>query len=174
MKTIDFKPNKKTYYILPTNSLGLVNCNINLTLCKNKFSSIEATIDKTLKSLNITNLLGQNYLPIGSSIIIDYDNDESIVISPIMLSNQNISKTNNIYYFTMSILHNILINKKENIEDIDIIFTSLICCYNKDDNEESINQIIKGFKNYHLYKPLIVSNNIIIHKLTLSEQQKKI
>ncbi len=40
-----------------------------------------------------------------------------------MLLPQNISKTNNVLYATMACLYNVLINKGEKLEDIDIILT---------------------------------------------------
>jgi len=74
--------------------------------------------------LSIISIIGKPYLPIGSSV--DKDN-KSLVISPTMLLPQNVSTTKNAYYSTMAVLYNILVNRKNNLEDVNILFTSL--CY---------------------------------------------
>jgi len=64
-------------------------------------------------------------------------------------------------------LYNVLINHRENINNVDIIFTSFCCGYGKMTEEESINQIIKGFQDYHKYNPRIIINNeslTLIHR----------
>jgi len=68
---------------------------------------------------------------------------------------------------TMAILYNILINQKENIEDIDIIFTAFCCGYGKMEEDESIQQIIDGIKDYVHYKPKTIYKNIIINEPNL-------
>lgn len=130
------------------------------------FPNIEKQVKTIVKQLNI---VGKPYLPIGSSIILD-DNDRSLVISPTMLLPQNVSNTKNAYYATLAILYNVLVNKKENIDDIDIIFTSFCCGYGKMDVDESITQIIDGIKDYQNYKPKIINDNIIINEPNLYEQ----
>jgi hypothetical protein len=89
-----------------------------------------------------------------------------------MLLPQNVSKTQNAYYATMAILYNILCNKKENLNDIDIIFTSFCCGYGAMDEMESINQILKGINDYKLYKPQRLNDNIIFNEINLLEQPK--
>ena len=116
-------------------------------------------------------IVGKSYLPIGSSIILDKGN-KSLVISPTMLLPQNVSNTKNAYYATIAVLYNILINRKENINDIDIIFTSFCCGYGKMEEDESINQIINGIKDYVNYKPKILNKNIIINEPNLCDQPK--
>jgi hypothetical protein len=59
----------------------------------------------------------------GSSIILHKGN-KSLIISPTMLLPQNVSNTKNVYYDIIVVLYNILINTKEDIKAIDIIFTS--------------------------------------------------
>jgi hypothetical protein len=125
-----------------------------------------------MNQLNITNIIGRNYLPIGSSIIIDKENNRSLVVAPTMLLPQDVCDTKNAYYTTMAILYNILVNRKEKLEDIDILFTSFCCGYGKMDEDTSIKQIIEGIKNYKDYKPKIFNENIIIHEPNLHEQPK--
>ena len=173
MKIQDYipNPNKKTYYISPANSLCFMDGGIDYALSRIIFPNIEVEVKTIVKQLGIISIVGKPYLPIGSSIIIDKGN-KSLVISPTMLLPQNVSNTKNAYYATMSILYNILVNKNEKIEDIDILFTSLCCGYGKMEEENSIKQIMEGIRDYINYKPKIINENIILHEPNLYDQPK--
>lgn len=114
-----------------------------------------------LSSLNIKTLLGRPYLPIGSSIVLNVNPIQSLVVAPTMLLPQNISNTNNVYYATMAVLYNVLVNKGEDLYNIDIIFTSFGCGYGKMSEDTSIKQILRGISDYSNYKPKIINQNII-------------
>lgn len=163
---------RKTYYVSPANSLCFMDGGIDYVLSRIIFPDIEIKVKERVKQLKIKNILGRHYLPIGSSTILDIDDTRSLIVSPTMLLPQNVSTTNNAYISTMSILYNILENRKENIDDIDILFTSLCCGYGKLDEAESVSQIITGIKNYKSYKPDIIDNNTIINEPTLHKQPK--
>lgn len=165
-------PNKRTYYVSPANSLCFMDGGIDLALSRIIFPGIEHRIKTIVKYLNIVNLLGRTYLPIGSSIIEYSKGNKALVVSPTMLLPQNVSKTKNAYYATMAILYNILINRKEVLEDIDILFTSFCCGYGKMDIDTSIQQIQEGIRDYPNYKPTRVLENIILHEPNLQEQPK--
>jgi len=173
MKIQDYIPkqNKKTYYVSPANSLCFMDGGIDYALSRIIFPNIETEVKNIVKQLGITSIVGKPYLPIGSSIIIDKGN-KSLVISPTMLLPQNVSNTKNAYYATMAVLYNILVNIKENINDIDIIFTSFCCGYGKMEEDVSIQQIIDGLKDYIHYKPNVIYKNIIINQPNLYEQPK--
>lgn len=173
MKIQDYipNPNKKTYYVSPANSLCFMDGGIDYALSRIIFPDIEKEIKHIVRSLGITSIVGKPYLPIGSSIILD-KGYKSLVVSPTMLLPQNVSNTKNAYYATMAILYNILINKKENLEEVDIIFTSLCCGYGKMCEDVSIQQIIEGIKDYMNYKPRIIKENIIINEPNLYDQPK--
>jgi len=85
---------------------------IDYVLSRIIFPNIEMEVKNIVKQLGITSIVGKPYLLIGSSIIIEKDNNKSLVISPTMLLPQNVSNTKNAYYATISVLYNILINKK--------------------------------------------------------------
>jgi hypothetical protein len=68
----------------------------------------------------------------------------------------------------MAIMYNIIVNKKEDLLNTDIIFTN----YGKMDPDESIKQIMAGIKDYPNYRPKIINENIIIHEPNLLEQPK--
>lgn len=170
-------PQKKTYYVYPTNCLCFVNGEINYSLGEIFFPNIEKNINTILLRLNIKNLLDKCYLPIGSSVIIDKCDkngflNKSLVISPTMLLQQDVSNTQNAYYSTIAALYNILINRKEDINNVDIIFASLCCSYGKMKEETLVEQIMRGINDYADYQPVIINSNIIVNEPNLHEQPK--
>lgn len=164
--------NKRTYYVSPANSLCFMDGGIDLSLSRIIFPGIEKNVRNIVQKMNITTKLGRPYLPIGSSLIIDYDNNRSLIVSPTMLLPQDVSKTQNAYYSTIALLYNILVNRKEDLHNVDIIFTSLCCGYGKMDINESISQILDGIRDYDKYSPHIINENIILYERNLKEQPK--
>jgi len=173
MKIQDYipNPNNKTYYVSPANSLCFMDGGIDYALSRIIFPNIEIEVKNIVKQLGVTSIVGKPYLPIGSSIIVN-KGEKSLIISPTMLLPQNVSNTKNAYYATMAVLYNILINKKENIEEIDIIFTSFCCGYGKMEEDVSIQQIIEGINDYIHYKPKLIYKDIIINEPNLYDQPK--
>lgn len=173
MKIEDYvpNPNKKTYYVSPANSLCFMDGGIDFPLSRVIFPNIEEEVKDKVKQMGILNLAGEPYLPIGSSIILD-KGYKSLIVSPTMLLPQKVSSTRNAYYATMAILYNILVNNKKNIDDIDILFTSLCCGYGSMSEDESIKQILKGINDYKNYAPTLVDKYTIIHEPNLDEQPK--
>lgn len=171
MRIENYKPVRKTYFVSPANSLCFMDGGLDKALSQIIFPGIETEVKSIVNDLGIKTLLGRSYLPIGSSIIIEkgYNN---LIVAPTMLLPQNVSNTLNAYYATMAILYNILINHKENINNVDIIFTSLCCGYGKMSEDESINQILRGIQDYHKYNPMIINSNIIINQPNLLDQPK--
>ncbi len=119
-KIEDYVPNKnkRTYYVSPANSLCFMDGGIDLSLSRIVFSGIEKNVRSMVQKMNITTKLGRPYLPIGSSLIIDYDNQRSLIVSPTMLLPQDVSKTQNAYYTTIAILYNIFVNRKEDLHHV--------------------------------------------------------
>jgi len=171
MRIEDYKPVRKTYYVSPANSLCFMDGGIDNALSHIVFPGIEYEVKSIVNRLGIRTLFNRPYLPIGSSIIIE-KGQKNLIVSPTMLLPQNVSNTLNAYYATMAVLFNILINHKENINNIDIIFTSFCCGYGKMSEEESINQIFRGIQDYHKYNLKIINDNIIINQPNLLEQPK--
>ena len=135
------------------------------------FPNIEKEIKEIVKQLGKTSIVGKPYLPIGSSIILDKENT-SLVVSPTMLLPQNVSGTTNAYYATMAILYNILVNKGESIQQVDILFKSFCCGYGKMEEYISIDQIIDGIADYTHYRPQNINNHIILNEPNLLDQPK--
>jgi O-acetyl-ADP-ribose deacetylase (regulator of RNase III) len=167
MKIEDYVPNKKTYYVSPANSLCFMDGGIDYALSRIIFPNIEPEVKKIVRNYGKLSILGRPYLPIGSSIILD-----KLVVAPTMLLPQNVCNTLNAYYATMSVLYNLLINKKEDINEVDIIFTSFCCGYGKMDEDESIQQIMDGIRDYENYRPSLIYENVIINEPNLYEQPK--
>lgn len=170
-------PNKTTYYVSPANSLCFMDGGIDYALSRIVFPGIEPKVKRIVKRLNITSIVGKPYLPIGSSIVMKIADKSALVVAPTMLLPQNVSNTKNAYYATMAILHHLLIHKKENLDDIDILFTSLCCGYGKMNEKVSFQQILDGIRDYPRYQPkttmnIDTTNSVIIHKPTLHDQPK--
>lgn len=168
MNIEDYKPLRKTYYVSPANSLGVMDGGIDYFLSKIVFPGIKT--EKLVKQYGKESKMIGKYLPIGSSIIVDYNNEKSLILSPTMLLPQNVSNTNNAYFATLATMYNIVINKKENLNNIDIVFTSMCCGVGHMSADKSVRQIIKGIYNYRKYKPEIINKNVIIYEPNLEEQ----
>lgn len=173
-KIQDYIPrkNRKTYYVSPANSLCFMDGGIDYALSRIVFPGIESKVKRAVRELNIQSIVGKYYLPIGSSILVDEEDGKSLIVSPTMLLPQNVSGTRNAYYATMAILYNILVNRGENLEEVDILMTSLCCGYGKMDEEESIQQILEGIRDYAEYRPRIIDANRIVNEPNLWEQPK--
>lgn len=165
-------PDKHTYYVSPANSLVFMDGGIDMALSRTVFPDIEPKVKATVKQLQIVNIVGQPYLPIGSSVIFDESQNKSLIVAPTMLLPQNVASTQNAYYATMAILHNILVNRRENLADVDIIFTSFCCGYGKMNEDESIRQILRGIADYSNYQPRILNKYVILHEPNLTDQPK--
>lgn len=166
-------PSRRTYYVSPANSLCFMDGGIDYALSRVVFPGIEAKVKQHVRALGITNLLGRAYLPIGSSILLDQTDKLSLAVSPTMLLPQNVSNTRNAYYCTMSVLYNILVNRGETLDDVDILFTSFCCGYGKMDEDESIKQIMEGIADYKNYTAAkIVDKYTVVHEPNLHEQPK--
>jgi O-acetyl-ADP-ribose deacetylase (regulator of RNase III) len=173
MKIQDYiaDPTRRTYYVSPANSFCFMDGGIDFALSRIIFPGIESEVRNIVIEMGIKTIVGRPYLPIGSSIIVDRGN-KSLVVSPTMLLPQNVSNTKNAYYATIAVLYNILVNRKENLDDVDIIFTSLCCGYGKMSEGVSIQQCIDGIKDYINYNPIIISDRIILNEPNLEEQPK--
>ena len=171
MRIENYKPVRKTYYVSPANSLCFMDGGIDKALSQLVFPGIEYEVKSIVNNLGIKTLLNRPYLPIGSSVILE-KGQKNLIVAPTMLLPQNVSNTLNAYYATRAVLYNVLINHRENINNIDIIFTSFCCGYGKMSEDESINQILRGIQDFQYYNPKIINNNIIINQPNLLEQPK--
>jgi O-acetyl-ADP-ribose deacetylase (regulator of RNase III) len=174
MRIEEYKPIRKTFYVSPANSLCFMDGGIDYALSRIVFPEIEPIVKQSVKLYGKTSLVGKPYLPIGSSIIVNKkDSFISLVVAPTMLLPQNVQGTQNAYYATMAILYNVLINNKNKMEDIDILFTSFCCGYGKMGEDESIKQILRGIQDYTSYEPShIPRSTVVIHEPNLQDQPK--
>lgn len=171
MKIQDYIPKKeKVYYVSPANSIGFMDGGIDYALSRIIFPGIEKRVMRYIRYNGKINLLGIKYLPIGSSIIFnDEENpNKKLIVAPTMLKPHDVSKTNNCYYATMAVLYNILMNNKET--DCEIILTSMCCGYGNMKIEDSINQLNRGIKEYKNFEPITVNENYIFSEKNLEEQ----
>ena len=177
MKIQDYNPpssDRKMYYVSPANSLCFMDGGMDYALSRIIFPGIELKCKKLVRELGIKNRVDKYYLPIGSSIIIDDEDNKnmSLVVAPTMLMPQNVSETENAYYATMAVLYNILVNRGELLENVDILLTSFCCGYGKMEEEESIKQMLQGICDYSQYKPIFLNKNTILNEPNLLTQPK--
>ena len=172
MKIQDYvpDPHRRTYYVSPANSLCFMDGGIDYALSRLVFPNVEVQVKQMVRECGQTSLVGKPYLPIGSSMIFDRDPLTSLVVAPTMLLPQNVSATNNAYYATMAVLYNVLVNRQESLEHVDILFTSFCCGYGKMDEDTSIRQILAGIRDYSHYTPHIVHQNMILCEPNLHDQ----
>lgn len=172
MKIQDYigHPDRRTYYVSPANSLCFMDGGIDYAFSRIVFPHIEDQVKQMVRDYGKTSLVGKPYLPIGSSVIMDRDAQTSLVVSPTMLLPQDVSKTNNAYYATMAVLYNVLVNRQESLDHVDILFTSLCCGYGKMDEDTSIRQILAGIRDYSHYTPQTVHPNMILYEPNLLDQ----
>ncbi len=119
MRVEHWVPRRKTYYMSPANSLRFMErlqvkpkasrhiCRdggIDLALSRQVMPGIEPVVKKAVKIFGKTNRINRQYLPIGSSIIIDHDENTSLVVAPTMLLPQDINGTDNVYWAVRSCL----------------------------------------------------------------------
>ena len=177
----DYQPRltaRMTYYVSPANSLCFMDGGIDLALSRQVFPGIEPLVKSQVRAIGRQTLLGRHYLPIGSSIILDDPNPDnsaakkSLVVAPTMLLPQAVPQTRNAYYATMAVLYNVLVNRGENLDDVDILMTSFCCGYGRMSEQESLQQILDGIRDYRDYKPLRLTKSIILAEPNLADQPK--
>lgn len=179
----DYRPtSKNVYYVSPANSLGFMNGGIDKALSRIVLPGIESIVKNSIRINGKTTKLGRKYLPIGSSIIVEPIKEDiylmylqnknlHLIVAPTMLLPQDVSKTNNAYYATISSLYNVIKNAKD-INDTEIIFTSMCCGYGAMTSKQSTMQIIKAIQDYRKYDPVCINNKIVLKEPNLDEQPK--
>lgn len=163
-----YVPTRKTYYIYPVNAL----CDLEYTISRYLFPNIEPYIKQLVNYFGNTTLNGHKYLPIGSSLVIDYDAVRSLVIAPVMLQSPDVSTTYNAYYATMAILYNLVYVVGIDINNVDVLIPAL-CTGAKMTNEMSVYQIIYGIVKFSEYIPTFINSyyRVVICEPNLYQQK---
>lgn len=176
MNIQDYIPTKKTYYVCASNVLCFFDGGFEQTISTIVFPQLEKKVKDRLSTIGKKNRIGSYYLPIGSSLIQSHDTDENkkVIISPTMLLPQDVSRTLNAYYATMAILYNIILIQQENINNVDILFTSFCCDYGNMKAQISIDQIMQGIVDYRKYVDATscIYTDSLIREICLDYQPK--
>ena len=133
---------------------------------------IEPVVKQAVKVFGKPNRINREYLPIGSSIIVDHDETVSLVVAPTMLLPQDITGTNNVYWAVRSCLYNVLVNNKKKLDDVDIILTSTGCGFGKLTGTVAWEQTAKALGDYTNYSCKSVNSHVVLAEPNLSEQAK--
>ena len=179
MRIQDFvpRPQTKTFYVSPANSLCFMDGGMDHALSKIVFPGIEPRVKDAVRKLGMTTKFGRPYLPIGSSMIVQGRGDENthrfLVVAPTMLLPQDVSQTRNAYFATMAVLYNVLVMHEESLDRVDILLTSFCGGYGKMDVETSVQQILDGIRDFHSYTPTKVPDNrAVVLEPNLLDQPK--
>ena len=178
MKIQDYvpTPGKHTYYVSPANSMCFMDGGFDYALSRIVFPGIESEVKQILQGLNIVSIVGKPYLPIGSSILLKRGTDRSLIVAPTMLLPQDVSSTKNAYYATQAVLYNILLNPSGitpvSLNDVDILLTAFCCGYGKMDEDESVQQMVQGIRDFPQYSPTRTTHVAVINEPNLFDQPK--
>lgn len=174
MRIQDYKPPSKTlsFYVSPANSFGFMDGGIDIPLSRAIMPGIDIKLKEKIRMHGKKNLDGREYLPVGSSIIVQHSVSKYLVSAPTMLLPQDVSNTKNSYYASMAVFYNVIINNKNLIKNknVEIIFTSMCCGCGKMNVNESFTQTYNALKDFSKYKPTKILPNIIITEPNLKEQ----
>lgn len=173
MKIQDYvpSPGKHTFYVSPANSLCFMDGGFDYALSRIVFPGIETEVKRILQGLNIVSIVGKPYLPIGSSILLKKGTERSLVVAPTMLLPQDVSSTKNAYYATMAVLSNIM-QQGVSLNDVDILLTAFCCGYGKMDEDESVQQMVQGIRDFPQYLPTRTTPVAVINEPNLHDQPK--
>ena len=160
----NFKPNKKTYYVSPANSYGYMGGGIDYSLSKLVMPNSDLHLQRKIKHISpYKNEGNQHYIPISGSIIVDYNKTKILVSTPTMeYPGKDVSKTDNAYLATVTTLNNILVNRGEDINNVDIILTSFCAGHGRMDYKESARQMIDAINDYKSYTYEKINEDMII------------
>lgn len=151
-----------TYYMSPANSLGFMDGGIDLALSHIVMPDIEPIVKKAVEMFGKLNRIDRKYLPIGSSIIINYNDNSSLVVAPTMLLPQDINNTNNVYWAVKSCLFNVLINHGRELNNIDIILTSAGCGFGKLTGQHAWEQTKQAIYSYKEFVCTQVNSHVVL------------
>jgi len=172
MRVEHWVPRRKTYYMSPANSIGFMDGGIDLALSRTVMPGIEPIVKKAVKVFGKSNRIDRKYLPIGSSIIIDWDEKTSLVVAPTMLLPQDINGTENVYWAVKSCLFNVLKNRGQKIDQIDIILTSAGCGFGKLSGAVAWEQTAKAIETYKDFDCTRVNSHVVLAEPNLNAQAK--
>jgi len=189
---------KKTYFVFYTNSIGDIDYYWSPA---DVFVGMHDRLRSCIHNLEFRrNLFGESYLPIGSCHIFDLDETamveaimrrrlfgvspvdvftrapKGVIIAPISLCGatvkEDISQTRNIFYSTQAVLYALLVERKHNMEEIDIIFpdpqTSFISATMSE--EDMLCQMMDAIKTYPDYVPEKCGYDYVLKEPNLLEQ----
>ena len=147
---LDIINNPNSFVLISHDSLGTLDdydCLDEIKKLVNDTDNLELKIKEKIKSYKFKTLQNRNYLPIGSSILLNHQN-LNLIYSPIMWVKQDISNTNNLYWSFLSSLSLILkyqLHKQNNQESNLIVLDRPL-------SPTSNQQRLRAFNNYESLK----------------------
>ncbi len=146
-------------YFSPANSFLFFDGGVDKVYWK-MFRDLQKSAQKLLLKYHKKTTLGRNYLPIGSSLIVEVDDQKNqyVIACPTMFRPQDIRGTRNVYYAFLAGLR--VIDKYNSSINVDKQIRTLVCPglgtgYGKMTFQDSAKQIKEAFVDY-------LSNNLQI------------
>lgn len=166
MEIQKYEQKRHTFYISASNSLCKMTGGYDGSLTHYIFPHIEDDIKNILIKYGKFNDDIKYYLPVGSSLIYNYDNTKSLVITPTMKFPTDVSNTNNAYYATTAALKNI--SMIADLNKVDVVITGMCCGVGGMKTDKSIKQIVNAYETYNTYKyDNIINDEYNNHKIQL-------
>jgi O-acetyl-ADP-ribose deacetylase (regulator of RNase III) len=82
--------------VSPANSFGFMNGGID-QIYMNMYPNIQNIVQNKIKQIGLQTTLGRYYLPIGSSVTVNANNNMQLIVSPTMFFPGNIKNTMNVF-----------------------------------------------------------------------------
>jgi O-acetyl-ADP-ribose deacetylase (regulator of RNase III) len=137
-------------FVSPANSLGYMDGGIDKVLSEVILPGCEHKVKNKIRTLNIQTALGRYYLPVGSAVLIPFENS-ALISAPTMFLPHDVSKTQNAYHAFMACLmcvkKYVALTGEKKIKSL--IVTSLCCGYGKMSEEESAKQIYNAYIDFN-------------------------
>ncbi len=93
-----------TYFVSPANSLGFMDGGIDKAYM-GMFNGIQHLVQRTIRDVSpYRSLLGRPFLPIGSAILVQPDQNNYLISAPTMLMPQPVKETHNPYHAMRAIM----------------------------------------------------------------------
>lgn len=172
---VDKEYKNNSIFVSPSNSLARMEGGIDRIISREIFPKIDLSFWKLIRKLGIINKNDENnneyfnnypILPVGSSLFIEVDKENSgVIISPTMFCSSNVNHTNNAY---ISLLSSLLLFKKINEykknnkeKEFERIYITGHCCGNGGMSlNKSVNQFYQAFNDFIENKGLILNKEM--------------
>jgi O-acetyl-ADP-ribose deacetylase (regulator of RNase III) len=138
---------QNTVFISPANCVGYMDSGINFVYNQYIFPCIETVVLQTIQSLGIHTFLGRSYLPIGSAVLVPYE-ESALISTPTMVLPIDLNTTQNAYHSFLAALLLFEKYRRSNPQYQTLVVPSLCCGYGKMQEKESADQMKRAYQDF--------------------------